>query len=248
VTRGKRLQRLDRAEHVARKLPEAMSPGEIKAWELWVGAGSFLTSDELERLRDLLAGLVAAKGDPPLGMFVGERPAPLARTSELEAEYVALLRTAQERKARGEKPTDDEQRRRSRAWWKPRVKRNGEGYDVAIGAQSVRMGFDPTDERRAALALDLLPHLEAEAKEREREAGRRFGKGSPKTDDPIEDAGRSDEKAADLVVPVPTPEPGPITGPARPEQPQEPAPPGRAWRRQGDRPDELRDRIERWAF
>lgn len=56
-----------------------------------------------------------------------------------------------------------------------------------------------TTGQKAALALDLLPALEAEAKEREREAGRRFGKGSPETDDPIADAGRSDEKAAELV-------------------------------------------------
>jgi hypothetical protein len=56
-----------------------------------------------------------------------------------------------------------------------------------------------TTAQRAALALDLLPRLEAEAKEREREAGRRFGKGRPETDDPIAGTGRADEKAAELA-------------------------------------------------
>lgn len=49
-----------------------------------------------------------------------------------------------------------------------------------------------TTAQRAALALDLLPHLEAEARERMSEGG----KGSPIPDDL---QGRSDEKAADLV-------------------------------------------------
>jgi ParB-like chromosome segregation protein Spo0J len=53
-----------------------------------------------------------------------------------------------------------------------------------------------TVAQRAALALDLLPHLEAEAKERQRLSDGRGHKGSPVADDLL---GRSDEKAAELV-------------------------------------------------
>ena len=57
-----------------------------------------------------------------------------------------------------------------------------------------------TVAQRAALALDLLPRLEAEARERMAEGGREYGrgKGSPETDTPIAE-GRADEKAAAMV-------------------------------------------------
>lgn len=53
-----------------------------------------------------------------------------------------------------------------------------------------------TTAQRAALALDLLPRLEEEAKDRQRLSQGRGVKGSPETDDL---KGRSDEQAADLV-------------------------------------------------
>jgi hypothetical protein len=225
VTRGKLLHRLERAEHVARKVM-ATSPDEVD----WPAVLKHLTSVELERLRDLLAGLVAAEGDPPLGTFTGERPEPLERTPEAEAEYASLLQTARERQARGEKPDDEEARKRSRSWWRPRVRRDGAGYDVVIGAQSLALGFDPTAAPDPALT----------------DAQR--GVRAPEPPDLNQVINADNLVASDPEVPEPTPAPLRITGPAKPPQDQEPAPPGRAWRRQGDRPDELRDRIERWAF
>lgn len=53
-----------------------------------------------------------------------------------------------------------------------------------------------TTGQRAALALDVLPRLEAEAKERQRLSEGRGVKGSPVSDDLL---GRADEKAAALV-------------------------------------------------
>jgi hypothetical protein len=54
-----------------------------------------------------------------------------------------------------------------------------------------------TTAQRAALAVDLLPHLEAEAKERQREHGG-TAPGKP-SDNTSSDGGRSDAKAAELV-------------------------------------------------
>ena len=51
-----------------------------------------------------------------------------------------------------------------------------------------------------ALIADLLPMLEAQAKERQRESGKRFGKGTPQTEEPISDAGESAAKAAEMVA------------------------------------------------
>lgn len=54
-----------------------------------------------------------------------------------------------------------------------------------------------TTAQRAALALDLLPKLEEEARERQEALGRTHGTLSPETDEGS--TGRSDEKAAALV-------------------------------------------------
>jgi N6-adenosine-specific RNA methylase IME4 len=56
-----------------------------------------------------------------------------------------------------------------------------------------------TPGQKAAVAAEMLPALEAEARERNRLAGERFGKGSAKLHDPIPETGRSDEQAAALV-------------------------------------------------
>ena len=62
-----------------------------------------------------------------------------------------------------------------------------------------------TASQRAAVAVDMLPQLKAEAKQRMVEAGKTAGKGRPKQgsllmDYPIPDAGQSRDKASLQIV------------------------------------------------